>query len=93
MLYAFLIPLVGGALPFLSKALGLRRRCPQSVWRTVYHMGIATLTTGCFVSGILDIYGTTNGLVSFYWYAGCILVTAGVVGCVMWSDTHFQIDK
>lgn len=90
MLYAFMIPLVGGALPFLSMTLGRRCRCPQRVWRTVYHMGIATLTTGCFVRGILDIYGTTNGLVSVYWYVGCALVMVGFVGFVMWDRLAFS---
>ena len=85
MLYAFMVPLVGGALPFLGMALGRRCRYLQRVWRMVYHMGIATLTTGCFVRGILDIYGTTNRLVSAYWCTGCTFVLVGVIGGIIFE--------
>ena len=44
-----------------------------------YNTGIAALTIGSIVRGILDIYGTDNILVNVYRYAGAILVCLGVV--------------
>ena len=47
--------------------------------RNLYHSGIAALTAGALVRGILDIYGTANGLTRLYWYAGVGFVAAGIV--------------
>ena len=80
MIYAFAIPLAGGALPFLAFAAGLvRRRFPGVVSRSLYHAGIATLTIGSIMAGILEIYGTTNVLLWAYWIAGGLLVAGAVV--------------
>ena len=38
--------------------------------RNLYHAGIATLTIGSIMRGVLDIYGTTNSLSNIYWFAG-----------------------
>lgn len=72
MIYAFAFPLVGGALPYML--LGAK-------WNPggLFHAGIATLTVGSIVNGILAIYGTTNGLTAVYWLSGWILVAVGVV--------------
>lgn len=78
MIYAFAFPLAGGALPFLAISL-FRKRYPGAVARNLYHSGIATLTVGSIVQGILDIYGTTNRLTGLYWIVGVILVVSGIV--------------
>lgn len=72
MIYAFAFPLVGGTLPYLT--LG-------GWWNPggFYHAGIATLTVGSIVEGILEIYGTTNVLITVYWMAGWGLVSVGVI--------------
>lgn len=48
----------------------------QSFW----NFGIAVWTMGCFVKGILEIYGTTNRLLSVYWIVGgvSLLIGAGL---------------
>lgn len=79
MIYAFVFPLAGGTLPFLAISL-FRKRYPGAVARNLYHSGIATLTVGSIVQGILDIYGTTNRLTGLYWIVGAILVISGIVG-------------
>lgn len=78
MIYAFGFPLAGGTLPFLAISLS-RKRYPGAVARNLYHSGIATLTVGSIVQGILDIYGTTNRLTGLYWIVGVILVVSGIV--------------
>ena len=75
MIYAFLIPLAGGVLPFLLAAAGLLRRCPGPLSRRFYRSGLITLTLGCILQGVLEIYGTTNVLVRVYWIAGAVLVS------------------
>ena len=84
MIYAFAIPLAGGALPFLALAAGLVRRWrfPGAVSRSLYHAGIAALTVGSLMRGILEIYGTTNMLLWAYWIAGGPLVAGGVIAGV-----------
>lgn len=77
MLYAFVFPLAGGVLPFFLLALG-DFPLPDRVSFNLYHSGIASLTVGSIVQGILEIYGTTNRLVSVYWIAGLLFVGLGV---------------
>ena len=81
MIYAFAIPLAGGALPFLAFAAGLARRwCfPGVVSRSLYHAGIAALTIGSIIRGILEIYGTTNVLLWAYRIAGGLLIAGAAV--------------
>lgn len=78
MIYAFVFPLAGGTFPFLAISL-FRKRYPGAVARNLYHSGIATLTVGSIVQGVLDIYGTTNRLTGLYWIVGVILVISGIV--------------
>ncbi|MBQ7849657.1 MAG: hypothetical protein IJ343_08060 [Clostridia bacterium] len=76
MVYAFLFPLVLGALPFC--ALALRGRPLPCQWtRNLLHAGVATLTVGSFMEGVLAIYGTTNQLTFVYWIVGSGLVLGG----------------
>lgn len=76
MVYAFVFPLAGGALPFLLMALGAWPPARRAACR-LYHSGIAALTVGSLVQGALEIYGTTNRLVSVYWIAGIAFVLLG----------------
>ena len=78
MLYAFIFPLAGGTLPFLAISL-FRKRYPEIVARNIYHSGIATLTVGSIIQGVLEIYGTTNRLTGLYWLVGVILLFAGII--------------
>lgn len=77
MIYAFVLPLMGGALPYLVMSLG-RIRYPRGLSRWLGHAGIAALTVGCVMKGVLEIYGTTNALVWGYFLVGIpMLVAAG----------------
>ena len=74
MLYAFLLPLVAGTLPFTVIGLYCPDKIPGNSSRCFYHFGIATLTVGCIMQGILEIYGTTNQKIYFYPVTGLGLV-------------------
>lgn len=83
MIYAFAFPLVGGVLPFSILQL-VRVKCyTGAVSRNLYHSGIATLTVGSIIRGVLDIYGTTNMLSDYYWKIGIGLTLAGIATCAV----------
>lgn len=83
MIYAFAFPLVGGTLPFLALCLSRRVPYPAAAARNLYHSGIATLTTGSIVRGVLEIYGTTNTLSRLYWIFGvALLLFSAALMCV-----------
>ena len=88
MIYAFAFPLVGGTLPFMF--LGLRRlkKFPSAHACQLYHWGIATLTVGSIVKGVLEIYGTTNAMAVAYWPVGGLLISAGVITFVLGGKNH-----
>jgi len=79
MIYAFIIPLAGGALPFLAIATGRIKRFPGSISRGLFHAAIATLTVGSIMKGVLEIYGTTSALLPAYWIAGGLLIAGAVI--------------
>ena len=78
MLYAFIFPLAGGAVPFLMLAF-YKNDLPNRIFCNLYHSGIATLTVGSLVQGVLQIYGTTNRLVWIYWWTGITLLLLAMV--------------
>lgn len=78
MIYAFCFPLVGGALVFSALSFLKLTKYPHAVSRNLYHSGIATLTVGSIVRGVLDIYGTTNVLSDYYWQLGILFSVIGV---------------
>ena len=79
MLYAFAFPLCGGALPFAALSLAPSAQMPGPVPRQLYHFAIAALTVGSIMTGVLEIYGTTNDLLQVYWYAGALLLLAALI--------------
>lgn len=79
MIYAFAFPLAGGTLPFSVFSLLRIQRYPGAVSRNLYHSGIVTVTVGCIIRGVLDIYGTTNQLTGIYWHVGWNLIGVGIV--------------
>lgn len=76
MLYAFMIPLLGGTLPF-SYVLYFRSKIPRPMARRFHHFGISALTVGCIFCGVLEIYGTTNCLVIVYFTVGGMFLFLG----------------
>ena len=79
MIYAFVFPLLGGTLPFLLLSLKQLKRFPCLPTRYLYHFGISTLTVGSIIQGVLDIYGTTNSLVEYYWKGGVGFLLISVI--------------
>lgn len=84
MLYAFLIPFLGLALPsFLLHSL--KKSLPANS-RFLWQCGITTLTVGSIYKGILEIYGT-NGYFEFPY------LFLGVAFCIVAGITVFSRKK
>lgn len=78
MIYAFVFPLVGGNLVFNLYLVREIKTYPNAISCNLYHSGIAAITVGSLVQGVLDIYGTTNALINAYWWIGGVLLSGGV---------------
>ena len=75
MICAFAFPLLLGAIPFSL----LRKRGKPFPGKAadLVHAGVAALTVGSILQGVLEIYGTSNPLTAVYWAAGGMLVSVG----------------
>lgn len=78
MIYAFAIPLVMCALPYILFIL-FSRNIPSTKILRIWNAGVCTFTVGCIFEGVLEIYGTTNRLIIVYPAAGIILCTTAIV--------------
>ena len=72
MIYAFAVPLILGVVPCVA-ALAYQA-CPPPAPRRLWNAGIAVLSVGSVMRGVLDIYGTTNALIAVYGAVGCVLL-------------------
>lgn len=83
MVYAFAYPLCLGAFPFFTVcAFGgkLKERILLSgASARLWAYGVATLTVGSILSGVLEIYGTDSDLLIVYPIAGAVLLLAAAV--------------
>lgn len=79
MIYAFAIPLILGMLPYLFVSMSNKKIYPSYIVRNLHHSGVATLTVGSIIKGVLDIYGTTNSLCIYYLFIGALLLIISLV--------------
>jgi len=79
MIYLFLFPLVGGVVPSFFIAIIEKKPSPAPWALRLYHSGIATLIVGSCVTGILEIYGSTNHYTIIYWVVGSLLIVCGII--------------
>ena len=78
MIYLALVPLIGGLLPFLM-LLFTNLPYPTRLSLNAYNSGIATLTLGCSLKGVFEIYGSSCPLITVYWIAGAAFVFLGLL--------------
>ena len=77
MMFAFLIPFLLGSMLF--HIVGLLKVKVSILSLNFYHSFVSTLTLGCIIKGFLDIYGTTNSLISIYIYVSIMLLVLSIV--------------
>lgn len=74
MYLAFLIPLIGLFISTLFLFVKIDYYSNKFL-----NYGVITLTIGSLVKGALDIYGTTNKLVSLYLIFGLLFITISII--------------
>ncbi len=77
MIYAFAIPLVMGALPY--SIMALKQYQPDELFLHLWNSAVITFTIGSIFKGVLEIYGTTNSLLTVYPIAGLILAILALI--------------
>lgn len=78
MLFAFVVPLLGCSLPY-SIMVFRNKNIPDIKSLRLWNSGIASLTVGSIMQGVIEIYGTTNHLIIIYAAAGFIFCICGLV--------------
>lgn len=89
MIYAFAIPLVLGAIPLFGIGL-FGKIVPGRFSLNAWNSGIATLTVGSFFKGVLDIYGTTNKLITVYPIVAVLFILTGLIAFLLEISTHLK---
>lgn len=85
MLCAFVFPLLLGSCPFyVMERTG--RAFPCTAVEDFVHGGVAALTVGSIMQGVLEIYGTANPLTAGFWIAGAALTVAGWLMTLLWRQ-------
>ncbi|MDO4991044.1 MAG: hypothetical protein Q4E45_11115 [Eubacteriales bacterium] len=75
MVCAFALPLLLGVIPFFLMWKHWKPFPGRAA--DLIHAGVAALTVGSILQGVLEIYGTSNPLTAVYWAAGGVLVSVG----------------
>lgn len=83
MVYAFSVPLAGGAAVFLAMGLFGKGRYPGPLVRNLWHSAVATATVGSILSGVLEIYGTGSRLLTYYPIAAGVLAVLAVASWLL----------
>jgi hypothetical protein len=82
MTWMFLYPLIGGAL-FYFLIYGLSNKINKfkgyRLFFNIYNSGIATLTFGSFLKGVMEIAGADSIYLKFYFVVGGLFIAAGLI--------------
>lgn len=76
MMFAFLVPLI---LENLLILFLLTNKKISNISNQFLQAGIVTWTIGAIIMGVLEIYGTTNQLVKFYFPVGLIYIIGSIL--------------
>ena len=82
MTWMFLYPLIGGILFFLLRGNAINRISKHKGYRSfcnIFNSGIAILTVGSFLKGVMDIAGTSSKYVIFYYLSGVVCIICSLV--------------
>ena len=86
MVYLFVFPLVLGVIPN-ALALAIPRLNVGSAWqKTVQAFAVATLSVGSILQGIVEIYGTTNSLINYFFIVGGVFLLTSIIIWIVNAD-------
>lgn len=93
MMYAFVIPLALGVVPN-ALALAIPRLNVGSTWqKTVQAFAVATLSVGSILQGVVEIYGTTNLLIRYFFIVGGVLLLTSAIVWIINADRAHLIGQ
>ncbi|MCR4763758.1 MAG: hypothetical protein K5696_09520 [Lachnospiraceae bacterium] len=84
MIYAFGFFAVGGVL--FWRLIGLKRKAVPVMTACFWNAGLATLTVGSVLKGVLDIYGSSNRLLIIF----PVLAIADMLLCFLMRNKECQ---
>lgn len=82
MTWMFLYPLLGGSVFYSVINLffpNIIKVASYRMFYNIYNSGIATLTFGSFLKGILDIAGTNSEYLVFFYITGGAFISVGLI--------------
>ena len=79
MIFSCIIPLILGVGVSYILCFEKNRKMPTITENHLYNAGVATLTFGSIIEGVLQIYGTTNWKVYIYLGIGTLLLGMAIV--------------
>ena len=84
MTYMFLFPLLGGSLVFgMCYLLKNRVKAPSRLSFNLYNSGIACLTVGSCLKGVMEIAGYGSDYIKVYFAMGLFFVFFGLLAYIM----------
>jgi hypothetical protein len=95
MTWMFLYPLLGGALFYflvdgfigkIAKFAGYR------LFFNIYNSGIAVLTFGSFLKGVMDIAGADSVYLVLYYLVGVVFLAAGLILMFILAANHKRVN-
>ena len=91
MMYAFIIPLILGTFGYFIIYILKENKYLTNIGITIYNLSIITFTLGSIMKGVLEIYGTTNKLVSSYFIIGLILFILSILINIFYKERRLSI--
>ena len=90
MIFAFAIPLIFGVAVSFVMYFIKPKKVPKKIENNLYNAGIATLTVGSIIEGVLQIYGTTNWKIYIYLVVGIALIAISLISYIIrrWNFIH-----
>ncbi len=79
MAFLFVFPLAGGAFPYTLLCFLKSAWDPDWITACLWNSGVAALTVGSCIQGVLEIYGTTSGYLPVYYIAGGFFAVSGLI--------------
>lgn len=86
--YMFCVPLIGGAVLLgLLQLMPTLSRLSYNLWNS----GVATITAGCLLRGIINLSGRSTTLDQPYWYIGAGFLVLSLISLFFTGNKKAQL--